>query len=87
MAKQEYSKYQQDVIGNYYKNKNSIMLTRLGELVTELYLAESAAKRKRLWERVEKAMIHLKIKPALVRHIMAKKNVEILANNLKDWQK
>ena len=87
MAKREYSKYQQDAIGNYYKNKDSIMLTRLGEMVTELYLAESAAKREKLWERVEKAMIHLKIKPGLVRHIMAKKNVEILAKNLKDWDK
>ena len=87
MAKREYSKYQQDTIGNYYKNKDSIMLGKLGELVTELYLAESAAKRNRLWERAEKAMINLKIKPDLVKHIMAKKNVEILAKNLKDWQK
>ena len=63
------------------------MLGKLSELVTELYLAESAAKRNRLWERAEKAMINLKVKPDLVKHIMAKKNVEILAKNLKDWQK
>ena len=87
MAKREYSKYQQDTIGNYYKNKDSIMLGKLGELVTELYLAESESKRNRLWERAEKAMINLKIKPELVKHIMAKKNVEILAKNLKDWEK
>ena len=36
----EYSKYQQKVIKNYYDNREAISVQRLGELVTELYLAE-----------------------------------------------
>ena len=35
MAKQ--SNYQQRVIRNYYENQGSIMLQRLGDLVTDLY--------------------------------------------------
>lgn len=86
MAKQEYSQYQKSVISGYYKNLDAIMLQKLGELVTELYLADSETKKKRLWERVEKAMIKLKVPPAITEHIMAKQNVEILAKNLQDWQ-
>jgi len=85
MAKKEYSKYQRDVISRYYEHLDAIMLQKLSELVTELYLAETGAKRQRLWERVHKAMIKLKIPPAIIEHIMNKKDVEILAKNLKDW--
>ncbi|MDD5459828.1 MAG: hypothetical protein PHF37_10605 [Phycisphaerae bacterium] len=81
----ERSKYQQNIISNYYDNLDTIMLDRVGELVGELYLADSTAKKERLWGRVEKAMAKLKIKPAVMEHIMAKRDVEILAKNLKDW--
>jgi hypothetical protein len=85
MAKGEYSKHQQNIIRNYYDNRGTIMLQKLSELVTELYLAETDAKRDRLWDRVEKSMTQLKIAPAIASHIMQKKDVEILARNLKDW--
>ena len=86
MAKQEYTKYQKSVISGYYQNLDTIMLQKLSELVTDLYLADSAAKQKRLWERVEKAMVKLKVPPRIIEHIMSKHDVEILAKNLKDWQ-
>ena len=38
MAKKEYSEHQKAVISNYYGNLNTIMLQKLSELVTELYL-------------------------------------------------
>ena len=85
MAKQEYSDYQKDVISNYYSNLDAILLAKLGELVSELYLADSDAKRARLWQRAHKAMLRLKIPPVIINHIMAKKDVQILAKNLNDW--
>ena len=33
------SSYQQKAISNYYKNRDAIMMQRLGELVTDLFLA------------------------------------------------
>ena len=87
MAKSDYSNYQQKVISSYYENLDSIMLTKLQEMVTELYLAETKAKHDKLWERVHKAMIKLKIKPHLINHIMKSKDVTILAKNLQDWLK
>ena len=86
MTKKEYSQYQKSVISGYYNNLDTIMLGKLGELVTELYLADTQAKKDRLWDRVHKAMVKLKVPPAIIDHIMKQKNVEILAKNLQDWQ-
>lgn len=86
MAK-EHSSYQKKVISNYYQNLDSIMLGKLQELVTELYLAESKAKSDRLWDRAHKAMLKLKIKPNIIEHIMKTRSVEVLAKNLNDWMK
>ena len=85
MAKNERSDYQNKVISNYYSNLSGIMLTKLQELVTELYLAETKAKKDRLWEKVHTAMMKLEIKPNIIGHIMEKRDVEVLAKNLQDW--
>jgi hypothetical protein len=85
MAKNDYSQYQQGVISGYYNNLDTIMLGKLSELVTDLYLADTKAKKDRLWQRAHKAMIKLKVRPAMIEHIMQKEDVEILAKNLQDW--
>jgi hypothetical protein len=85
MAKQEYSDYQKSVISNYYKNLDTIMLQKISELVSDLYIADTPAKRDRLWQRVDKAMEKLNIPPAIKQHILSKKDTEILAKNLQDW--
>lgn len=85
MAQQDYSAHQQRIITKYYNQLDTIMLQKLQELVGELYLADTDAKRKRLWERVQKAMVNLKIPAEIVEHIMAKKDVEVLARNLQEW--
>ena len=51
MAKQEYTNYQRSIINRYYNQLDTIALTKLQELVTELYLADSDKKRDRLWQR------------------------------------
>lgn len=85
MAQHDYSEHQQRIISKYYNQLDTIMLQKLQELIGELYLADTDAKRKRLWQRVEKAMQNLQIPADLLEHIMAKKDVEMLAKNLEDW--
>jgi len=87
MAKRNYSKYQQDVISRYYENIENIAFQKLGELLSELYLAEGPAKKERLWQRINKAMEQLKVPPKIIAHIMAKRDIEVLAKNLQDWLK
>jgi len=86
MARQ-LSTHQKKIVDNYYANLDTIMLQKLSELVTDLYLEESAGKKKKLWARVEKALTNLKIKPAIKAHILENQDVQILAKNLNDWQK
>ena len=85
MKKSDYTAYQSGLISRYYDNIDNIMLTKLSELVTELYLAKTDARKKQLWQRVHKAMVKLKIKSGIIEHIIEKKDVEILALNLQDW--
>ena len=85
MAENQYSEYQKTVMSGYYDNLDTIMLQRLSELVTELYLADTQAKQARLWQRARKAMVKLKIPPVIIDHIMKKQDVVILAKNLQDW--
>jgi hypothetical protein len=86
MAKNEYSDYQKKVISDYYSNLDTIMLQKISELVTELYLADTDTKKDRLWQRVQKAMAKMKIPPAIIEHIMQRRDPVILAKNLQDWQ-
>jgi len=87
MSSREYSKHQQEVINRYYQNLDAIMLQKLQELVTELYLAKDGPKEDRLWQRVEKAMVKLKTPKSIREYIMRKRQVVILAQNIEDWLK
>ena len=62
------------------------MLGKLGDLVGELYLAETEKKKNQLWQRAQKAMEKLNIPQAIINHITEQQDVEILAKNLQDWQ-
>ena len=87
MAKREYSSFQQGVIKRYYDNLPQTTLDKLGELVTELYLAKTDKKREQLWQRVAKAMAVIKVPEKIAQHILTQRKPEILAANLEDWLK
>ena len=76
MAK--HSKHQQGIIQNYYKNREAISLQKLGELVTDLYLAEGK-KREKLWKTIIGALEKLKIKPQRIEHLVEQDNPVLLA--------
>ncbi|GAB6164219.1 hypothetical protein JCM19992_02190 [Thermostilla marina] len=78
--------YQQRIIRNYYENRDTLMLQKLGELVGDLYLAEGKA-RKRLWERAAAAMKNLQVPPARVAHIVDSDNPSLLARLLEELQR
>ena len=80
MAKR--SPHQTQIIRNYYKNRDAIMLQRLGEMITDLYLAEGKA-RARLWTRITQALENLEIPPERIEHIVASDNPALVADLLK----
>ena len=54
----ELSKHQQTIVKRYYENLDTALLQRLGEQVTDLYLAEGK-KRERLWTSISSALAKL----------------------------
>lgn len=66
----EHTRYQQNVIKNYYKNREALSLQRLQEMVTDLYLAEGK-KRTQQWKQVAKHLDKLGLKPARIQHLVA----------------
>ena len=79
----DYSKHQQKIIKNYYENKEAISLQRLGELVTELYLAEGK-KRETEWKHVVAALEKLKVPASRIEHLRKSDNPALVAKLLEE---
>ncbi len=74
----EYSKYQQNIIKNYYENRENIAIQRVQELVTELYLSEGK-KRKTQWDRLEKHLLKLDVKQETIDALREKDDPQLVA--------
>ncbi|MGB0715049.1 MAG: hypothetical protein ACPGXK_04170 [Phycisphaerae bacterium] len=81
----DFTPHQKKIVDRYYENRDQIMLAKLQEIVTELYLADSDTKRKRLWDRAGKAMKSLGIKEAAIEHVLGKQDPEVLARHIREW--
>ncbi len=81
------SRHQRKIVERYYDHRDTIMLGKLQELVTELYLTDTEKKQARLWKRVDAAMTNLKVKPELRAHILSRRDPELLAGHIRDWLK
>jgi hypothetical protein len=81
MAK--HTPYQDRVIRRYYQNQDQILVQRLGDLVTDLYLAEGK-KRVQLWKRTAEILEKLKVPSTRVQHVCQSDNVTLVADLLKE---
>ena len=74
----ERSKYQEKIIKNYYQNQDAILLQRLSEQVTELYLAEGKGRTK-AWTKVRATLEKLKIPATRIEHLEQSDNPALVA--------
>ena len=81
----DYTRHQKKIIERYYDRRDEIMLAKLQEIVTELYLAETDTKRDQLWKRAEKAMKALKVTDTVAQQILTQAKPEVLAKNVRQW--
>jgi hypothetical protein len=79
----ERTKHQQKIIKNYYENYDAIALQRLGEQVTDLYLAEGKA-REKLWQQITKLLEKLKIPASRIDHLVKTDDPALLAKLLEE---
>lgn len=77
------SRHQKKIVDRYYDHKDTIMATKLGELVTELYLCDSDRKAQTLWKRAETALRQTDLKPADIERVTQSKDVTALAELVK----
>ena len=80
---QPLSRHQQKIVGRYYDHKDTIMATKLGELVTELYLCDSERKSETLWKRAETALRQTALKPGEIERAVSSRDVQALADLVK----
>ena len=73
-----YSKHQQKIIKNYYDNRGAISLQRLGELVTDLYLAEGKTRLAK-WKQAISALEKLGIPKQRIEHLRKQDDPALLA--------
>ncbi len=79
----ERSKYQENIVKNYYKNFDGIQLQKLGEQITDLYLAEGKA-RAGLWKKIVVTLEKLKIPKTRIEHLVKADNPAMLAKLLEE---
>lgn len=73
-----FSKYQQNIIKNYYDNRDALSLQRLQELVTDLYLAEGK-QRATVWKNIVAALQKLKIPQSRIDHLQKSNDPSLVA--------
>ena len=85
MGMEDYTRHQQGIIKRYYSNQDGIQLQRLGELVTDLYLAEGK-KREKVWKSIIAAMQKLGVPQSRIDHIVTQSKPELVANLVQELQ-
>lgn len=76
----EYSQSQRKIINRYYDNHDTIVATRLGEIVTDIVLADGDTKKlDKLWKRAEQALSKTSVKPEMWTPIVTKRDPQALA--------
>ena len=79
----ELTKYQQSIVKNYYENLDTALLQRLGEQVTDLYLAEGK-KRDKLWTSVSGSLAKLGVPASRIEHVRKSDDARKLAQLLQE---
>ena len=82
----DYTPHQQKIIKRYYRNQDAIQHQRLGELVTDLYLAEGK-KRQRVWASVIAAMQKLGLPQARIDHLIKQDDPALIAEVVKELER
>ncbi len=80
MAKgQDLSRHQRGIVNRYYEHRDTIMTQKLGEIVSELYLATDAKKADKLWKSAQTALANTQADAAAVESIVSSRDVKKLA--------
>jgi len=75
----DYTPYQKGIIKRFYDNRDTIALQKLGEIVSNLYLETSEAKRKRLWKSARAKLIAAGVHEKDADHVIREEDLGAVA--------
>jgi len=79
-----YSRHQERIIKNYYKNQDSIGLQKSLEAVTDLYLSEGK-KRAQIWKRLAGHLEKVGLPADQIQHLVDQDDPGLVAEALKKF--
>jgi hypothetical protein len=77
------TKHQQSIVKRYYENLDTVLLQRVGEQVTDLYLAEGK-KRAKLWESISVSLGKLGVPASRIARVRDSDDARQLATLLQE---
>ena len=80
---QQLTRHQQSIVKRYYDNLDTVLLQRLGEKGTDLYLAEGK-KRAKLWDNVATALEKLGVPQSRIDRVRESDDARQLATLLQE---
>jgi hypothetical protein len=78
----EYTPYQRKAIRNYYRNEAARKEQRLGEIVSEIWLATTPKRRDALWAKAHDLLLANGVPAAEADRITTARDVEALAKHV-----
>ena len=81
MAMENFTRHQQSIIKNNYKNRDDVAFQRAQELLTDLYLAEGK-KLEKVWDSMFTNLERLGVPPDQLEHLKKERKPELIAKLL-----
>ncbi len=85
MGMENFTRHQQGIIKRYYSNQDTIQLQKLGELVTDLFLAEGK-KREKVWKSVTASLQKLGVAQTRIDHVVKSDDPRLVAKLVTELQ-
>ncbi len=77
-----YTQYQKKVIKGFYDNKDTRLVQKLGELVSNLYLETNEKKVETGWKKIKKMLTDINVHPGEVEYLTKDKNLSVISKKL-----
>ena len=82
----DYTPYQRGIIKRFYEHRDTLALQKLSEIVSNLYLETSEAKKKRAWKSAEAQLLAAGVHEHQVKVICEKQDLDALAKVVGEMQ-
>ncbi|MEM6750682.1 MAG: hypothetical protein AAF612_09450 [Planctomycetota bacterium] len=84
MTQRDLSRHQEKIVKRYYEHQDTRRVHKLGDLLSELYLADSKAKQDKLWTKAQADLLALGADAQRVERAVAGRDLERLGRLIQE---